>query len=110
MEKKSVLGIAMAVVVGIGLGEGGGPAVRRLDLVQERRRRAGEAARLAEAVARRVQADPEVVVAAVDGRGGAAVARVRARSADVVHHALHGMAPAVAAGVQGDAADVAAVL
>jgi hypothetical protein len=51
-----------------------------------------------------------VVVAAVDGRGGAAVARVRARSADVVHHALHGMAPAVAAGVQGDAADVAAVL
>ncbi|KAF8725908.1 hypothetical protein HU200_020476 [Digitaria exilis] len=59
------------------------------------------------AVARRVRAGPDVLVAAVVWRRlRAAVGRVRARGAEGVHQALHAVAPAVAAG-HGDAADVA---
>lgn len=85
------------------------PKVRAGYVVQHCRREPGEATGLAGAVARRVQARQEVLLAAVVHRRlRAAVVRVRAWATRELHHGLHGVAPAVAAG-QGDAAEVTLV-
>jgi len=83
------------------------PAVRRREVLDERRYRADEATAVAGgAVARRMRALPEVLLAGViHGRRIAAVGRMRTRAADGVHHPLQDVAPLVAAG-HGDTTQV----
>jgi len=84
---------------------GAGPAVVGGEVAGERRRRAGEAAALAGASARRgVRARQGVGVAVVVRRPvGAAAGGVRARDADGAQQGLHVVAPAVAARRRGAA-------
>jgi hypothetical protein len=90
-----------------GLGLGSRPAVNAGNVVQKRRRRANEAARLSRAVTRRVWARLAVaMLAIICWLGCAAMRSIWALGVNALHQALHGVASAVAT-CRGDATHMA---